>query len=353
MVISYSHMSAGQFIDHCNVNNISIYSDNMKAIVYTKYGPPEVLELKDVKKPVPKDKDVLVKVHSASANPADWHLIRGKPLFARLSFGLFKPRNQIPGIDVAGEVEAVGNKVTSLRPGDEVFGGTGWGGGFAEYVCTSEEGLVRKPANITFEEAAAVNVAGLTALQGLRHHGTILPGQMVLINGASGGVGTFAVQIAKSMGAEVTAVCSSRNRELVRSIGADHVIDYSREDFTRNDRKFDFIFDAVGNRTVTEYKRALSKRGICVIAGFTTVGRMFNQMLQGPLHSSSGGKWIGMMGTAHTNKKDLNILKELLETGAIKPVIDRIYMVDKTAEAIRYLEEGHARGKVVIQVTER
>lgn len=328
-------------------------SDKMKAIVYTMYGPPEVLELKVVKKPVPKEKEALVKVHAASANPADWHLIRGKPLFARLSFGLFKPRNTIPGIDIAGEVEAIGKKVTSIKPGDVVFGGTGWGGGFAEYVCANEEGLVLKPANIPFDEAAAVNVAGLTALQGLRHKGTIRPGQRILINGASGGVGTFAVQIAKSKGAEVTGVCSTRKLELVRSIGADHVIDYTREDFTRNGQKYDFIFDAVGNRTVTEYKRALSKQGICVIAGFSTLGKMINHMLLGPLHSSSGGKWIGMMGTARVNKKDLTTLKELMETGTIKPVIDRKYMLDKAGDAIRYLEEGHARGKVIIQVSKR
>jgi len=328
-------------------------SDKMKAIVYTMYGPPEILEFKEVKKPVRKEKEVLVKVHAASANPADWHLIRGEPRFARLSFGLFKPGNQIPGIDIAGEVEAIGKKVTSLKPGDEVFGGTSWGGGFAEYVCVSAEKLVLKPAGLSYEEAAAVPVAGLTALQGLRHRGTIGPGQMVLINGASGGVGTFAVQIAKSMGAEVTGVCSSLNRELVRSIGADHVIDYTQRDFTRNDRKYDFIFDAVGNRTVTEYKRALTQNGICVIAGFTTMGRMLNHMLLGPLHSSSGGKWIGMMGTAQGNQKDLTTLTELLESGTIKPVIDRKYRLENTAEAIRYLEERHARGKVIIQVSER
>lgn len=320
----------------------------MKAIVYKEYGSPDVLNLREVEKPAPKENEVLVKIHAASANPADWHLIRGKPVFARLSFGLFKPKNTIPGIDVAGQIEVIGSKVTGFKPGDEVFGGCGWGGGFAEFVCVVENNLVLKPSNITFEEAATISVAAITALQGLRFKGTIAPGQKVLINGASGGVGTFAVQIAKSSGAEVTGVCSTGNLEMVRSIGADHVIDYTKEDFTRKEHKYDFILDTVGNRSVADYKRALNENGQCVIVGFTTLGRMFEHMLLGPLGSSSGGKRVRLMGTAQVNKKDLNILKEFLESGKIKPVIDRKYSLTETAEAIRYLEKGHARGKVVI-----
>ncbi len=323
----------------------------MKAIVYTKYGSPNVLELKEVEKPVPKDNELLVKVYAASANPADWHLIRGKPLFARMSFGLFKPKTTIPGIDIAGKVVAVGNRVSEFQPGDEVFGDCGWGGGFAEYVCASENNLVLKPTNISFEEAATVNVAAITALQGLHHKTTIQPKQKVLVNGASGGVGTFAVQIAKYFGAEVTGVCSTRNMEMVRSSGADRVIDYTREDFTRIEQKFDFILDAVGNRSVLDYKRALCENGICVIVGFTNVGRLFKHMLLGPLFSRKGGKCVSVMGTAVANKKDLTILKELLESGNIKPVIDKRYPLSETAEAIRYLETGHARGKVVITIT--
>jgi NADPH:quinone reductase-like Zn-dependent oxidoreductase len=327
-------------------------TEKMKAVVYTMYGPPEVLELKEVNKPVPKDNEVLVKIHAASANPADWHLIRGKPAFSRLTMGFFKPKNTIPGLDIAGYIEETGRKVNVWKRGDEVFGGTGWGGECAEYVCVGENSLAVKPSNITFEEAATVNVAGLTALQGLRHKGTIRPGQKVLINGASGGVGTFAVQIARWMGAEVTGVCSTRNLELVRSIGADHVIDYTREDFTRKEQKYDFILDAVGNRSVADYREALCEYGRCVIVGFTTVGRMLNHIVQGPLRSSARGRWIGMMGTARVIKKDLNTMKELLETGKIKPVIDRKYPLNQTIEAVRYVEEGHARGKVVIQVSE-
>jgi 2-desacetyl-2-hydroxyethyl bacteriochlorophyllide A dehydrogenase len=323
----------------------------MKAIVYTKYGSPDVLNLREVEKPAPKDHEVLVKVHAASANPADWHLIRGRPAFARLSMGLFKPKNTIPGLDVAGQIEATGSNVTEFKPGDEVFGSCGWGGGFAEFVCVIEKNLVIKPAHLTFEEAAAVNVAALTALQGLRPEGMIKSGQKVLINGASGGVGTFAVQIAKWLGAEVTGVCSTRNLEMVQSIGADHVIDYTKEDFTRNEQKYDFILDTIGNRSVVDYKRALNEKGNCVIVGFTSLGRLFEHMLLGPLGSSAGGKKVGLMGTAQTNKKDLTILKELLESGKIKPVIDRKYSLSEAAEAIRYLEKGHARGKVVIRVS--
>ena len=325
----------------------------MKAIVYTKYGPPEVLQLKEVEKPVPGENEILVKIYAASANPADWHMIGGKPVFARISFGLFKPKVTTPGIDIAGEVDAIGKNVTGFRPGDNVFGDCGWGGGFAEYVCVTENNLVLKPSNITFEEAAAVNVAAITALQGLNYKGTIQQGQKVLINGASGGVGTFAVQIAKSFGAEVTGVCSTRNVNMVRSIGADKVIDYTQEDFTRNESTYDFILDTVGNRSVSDYKRALSRNGKCVIVGFTTIGRLIQHSLLGSLRTKNKGKSVGLMGTAQPNKKDLTFLKELLESGKMKSVIDRVYPLSDASEAIRYLEKGHARGKVIITIKDQ
>jgi len=324
----------------------------MKAIVYTKYGPPDVLELKEVEKPTPKDNEVLVKVYAASVNPADWHLMRGKPFFMRLFFGLLKPKNKILGADIAGRVEAVGRNVKQFQPGDEVFGDIadcGWGG-FAEYVCVTENALVLKPASMTFEEAASVPLAAVTALQGLRDKGQIQPGQKVLINGASGGVGTFAVQIAKSFGAEVTGVCSTRNLDMVRSIGADQVIDYTQEDFTQNGQRYDLIVDAVGNRSVSDYKRALSPKGICVIIGYSSPVLLFQHMFLGPCISMTGSKKIGLMGEAKPNKKDLVFMKELLEGGKVVPVIDRRYPLSEVAEALRYLEEGHARGKVVITV---
>lgn len=322
----------------------------MKAIVYTKYGSPDVLRVEEVTKPTPGENELLIKVQAASANPADWHLMRGEPFIARLTSGLFKPQETILGIDIAGQVEAVGKNVTAFQPGDEVFGGCGWGGGFAEYACVKEKDVERKPANISFAEAAAVPVAALTALQGLRHKGQVQAGQKVLINGGSGGVGTFTVQIAKAMGAEVTAVCSTRNLEMVRSIGADHVIDYTQEDFTQNGQRYDLIIDNVGNRSLSDLKRSLTANGNCVIIGFSSLSLLFQHMLLGPLVSRKGGKRIGLMGTAQINKDDLAVLKELLETGKVVPVIDRRYPLSEAAEAIRYLEEGHARGKVVISV---
>ena len=325
---------------------------HMKAIVYHKYGSPDVLELEEVQKPTPKDDEVLVKVHAGSVNPADWHLLRADPFLARLEVGLLKPKNKVLGSDIAGRVEAVGNKVTHFQPGDEVFGDKfqcGWGG-FAEYVAVTENRIALKPANLTFEAAAAVPLAAFTALQGLRDKGQIQSGQKVLINGASGGVGTFAVQIAKSFGAEVTGVCSTRNLDMVRSIGADHVIDYTQEDFTRNGQTYDLILDAVGNRSVSDYKRILSPKGICVIAGFTTLSRLFEHVFLGLWASRTGSKKIGIMGTVKPNKKDLVFMKELLESGKVVPVIDGRYPLSETAEAIRHLEEGHAQGKVVITV---
>jgi len=322
----------------------------MKAIVYTKYGPPEVLQLKEVEKPIPKENEVLVKVFAASANPADWHMIRGEPKFARLTFGLTKPKKIIPGIDIAGKVEAIGANVKEFRPGDEVFGDCGWGGAFAEYVCVKEKSVVRKPSNISFEEGASISVAAMSALQGLRDKGRIKPGQKVLINGASGGVGTFAVQLAKHFGAEVTGVCSTGKLNLVRSIDADKVIDYTKEDFINTTQKYDLIIDNVANRSVADLKRALSPNGRCVIIGFSSLSRLFQHMFLAPLVSMFGSKKIFSLGSVQPNKKDLNFLKELLETGKIKPVIDRIYPLSDVAEAIRYVEEGHARGKVVINI---
>jgi NADPH:quinone reductase-like Zn-dependent oxidoreductase len=317
----------------------------MKAIVYTEYGPPEVLHLKDVEKPVPRDTEVLIKIHASSANPADWHLMRAEPFLARFENGLLKPKNTKLGADVAGRVEEVGRNATQFQAGDQVFGSMPLNelGGFAEYVCAHEDAFALKPARLTFEQAAAVPLAAFTALQGLRDKGQIQPGQKVLINGASGGVGTFAVQIAKSFGTEVTGVCSTRNLEMVRSIGADHVIDYTKEDFTQNGQRYDLIFDAVGNRSVSDYRRALSPDGICAVAGFTSLSRLFQVMFL-------GGKKIGMMETAKANKKDLLFIRELLEAGKVVPVIDRAYPLSEVPEAIRYLEGGHARGKVVITV---
>jgi len=317
----------------------------MKAIIYTKYGSPDVLQFIEVERPTSMDDEILVKVHAASANAADWHLMRAEPFLARFANGLLKPKNIRLGADLAGRVEAVGKNVTKFQVGDDVFGELPLDGlgTFAEYVSTTEDALALKPARLTFEQAAAVPLAGFTALQGLRDKGKIQAGQKVLINGASGGVGHFAVQIAKSFGTEVTGVCSTRNLDMARSIGADHVIDYTKEDFTRTGQRYDLIFDAVGNRSVSDYKRALAPNGICSVAGFTSLSRLFQIMLL-------GGKKVGLMETAKANKKDLLILKELLDAGKIAPVIDRQYPLSETAEAIRYLETGRARGKVVIRV---
>ncbi len=326
----------------------------MKAIVYRKYGSPNVLKLEEVEQPTPKDDEVLIKVQAASVNPLDWHFLRGTPYFMRVVAGLLKPKRKILGADLAGRVEAVGRNVKEFQPGDEIFGSKfsyGYVGVLAEYACVTEKALVLKPASTTFEEAAAVPVAAVTALQGLRDKGQIQHGQKVLINGASGGVGTFAVQIAKLFGAEVTGVCSTRNLDMVRSIGADHVIDYTQEDFTEKGQTYDLIYCAVGNRSAADYKRALNPKGICVVAGFTTMPHMLFQVLfLGAWVSMTGSKKIGAMGTVNVNKEDLGFMGELLEDGKVVPVIDRRYTLGEVAEAIRYLEEGHARGKVVITV---
>ncbi|HMI32012.1 MAG TPA: NAD(P)-dependent alcohol dehydrogenase [Candidatus Limnocylindrales bacterium] len=320
----------------------------MKAIVCHRYGSPDVLELEEIDTPVAGDDQVLVRVQAASVNPVDWHRMRGLPNFMRASEGLAKPKNPGLGADVAGRVEAVGGNVTRFQPGDEVFGMSIRT--LAEYVCVSDQGVVPKPANLTFEEAAAVPVAAITALQGLRDKGRIEAGQKVLINGASGGVGTFAVQIAKSFGAEVTGVCSTKNVDLVRSIGADHVIDYTQEDFTRNGQRYDLIFDSAGYRSLSDCRRALGPDGILVIVGAgdgRSSLRIMARMLNALLVSRFGRqKLVPLM--AKRNKDDLIVLKELIEAGKVTPVIDRSYPLSEVPEAIRYLEEGHARGKVVI-----
>ncbi len=321
----------------------------MKAIVYTKYGPPEVLHFKDVEKPTPKINEVLIKVHAAAANAADWHLLRGDPFLVRLmGIGLLRPKNKILGADIAGRVEEVGRSVTQFQIGDEVFGdlsGCCWGG-FAEYVCARENVLVLKPTNLTFEEAASVPLAAVTALQGLRDKGQIQPRQRILINGASGGVGTFAVQIAKSFGAEVTAVCSTGKMDMARSLGADYVIDYTKENFTKNEQRYDLILAANGYHPISDYKRALSPKGIYVMSGGSMV-QMFHAMLLGPLISMIGNKKMCFVA-AKPNQKDLVFIKELIEAGKVKPFIDRSYPLREVPEALQYLWEGHAKGKVVI-----
>jgi NADPH:quinone reductase-like Zn-dependent oxidoreductase len=325
----------------------------MKAITYCDYGLAN-LKLEEIEKPVPNDDQILVKVRAASINPYDWHFVEGTPKIMRMmGVGLRKPKDTRVGVDFAGTVEAVGKNVTQFKPGDEVFGGRG--GAFAEYVCPrANRAVAIKPANITFEQAASVNIAGITALQALRDKGKIQPGQKVLINGASGGVGTFAVQIAKSFGADVTGVCSTRNIDLVRSLGADHVIDYTKEDFTKGDQRYDLILDNVTNHSLLECRRALTPKGIYVMIGGGgpneqgVIGPLANPikaMLLSPFVSQK----MGMM-MADANHKDLTVLADMMESGKIKPIIDRTYKLSEVPDAIRYLEAGHARGKVVITV---
>jgi NADPH:quinone reductase-like Zn-dependent oxidoreductase len=323
----------------------------LKAITYHSYGSPDVLEFQDVDEPVVNDDEVLVRVRAASANPRDWHFMRGLPYIVRPQFGLRRPKSSGLGSDVAGQVEAVGKNVTRFRPDDEVFADVVTGG-FAEYACVPEAVVGLKPANLTFEQAAAVPLAALTALQGLRDHGRVQPGQKVLIIGAAGGVGTFAVQIAKSFGADVTGVCSTRNVDLVRSIGADHVIDYTQEDFTQSGQKYDLILQLAGTRSPSDCRRALTSKGTLLLSS-----------------GESSGRWIGPIGRiikaivlspfvsqrlapfeAKRSREDLQAVKELIEAGKVSPVIDRTYPLSEVPEAIRYLEEGHARGKVVITV---
>ncbi len=329
---------------------VSDETELMKAIVYRCYGSPDVLEFEDVEKPTPADDEVLVKVHAAAVNPLDWHYMRGSPYIMRLGVGLGAPTRTSMGVDFAGTVEAVGSNVKRFKPGDEVFGGRS--GAFAEYVTVREDrALALKPANMTFEQAASVPIAGITALQALRDKGQLKPGQKVLINGASGGVGTFAVQIAKSYGAEVTGVCSTRNVEMVRSIGADHVIDYTQEDYTKSGQHYDLIIDNVGNHSLLANRRVLNPDGIFVIIG----GPKGNWLapLMNPIKALMLSPFVGqefVMILAKLDKDDLAILGDLMQAGKVTPVIDRRYRLSEVPAAIRYSEEGHARGKIVIDL---
>ena len=322
----------------------------MKAIVYHEYGPPDVLRCEEIEKPTPGDSEVLLRVHAAALNPYDWHFMRGEPYGIRLMSGLGKPKNKRLGADVAGVVETVGRSVTQFKPGDAVYGLCQ--GAFGEYVCTAESKLVKKPDGMTFEQAASIPIAGLTALQSLRDKGKIQPGQRVLVNGASGGVGTFGVQIAKAFGANVTGVTSTRNVELVRSIGADDVIDYTKQDFTKGTQRFDLILDCVGNHSFSEYCRVLNPGGKIIGAGGKTdnwmlepIGRLISTAVQSLFVSQ---KQVSIF--AKMNQADLLAINELLTSGKVTPVIDRRYELDDLPEGMRYLEEGHARGKVVIVI---
>ena len=314
----------------------------MKAFIYERYGPPETLRMTEIDKPTPNADQVLVKVLAVSVNAADWHALRGKPLFARATLGLLRPKHQLLGVDIAGQVEAVGPNVTRFQPGDQVYANLldhGYGG-FAEYVSVPVNVMALKPANLSFEEAAAVPMAAVTALQGLRHHGALQPGQQVLINGATGGVGTFAVQIAKAYGAEVTAVTSTPNLDLVRSLGADHIVDYTTTDALGDGRRYDLILDTVGNRSVPDLKRVLATGGKAAVTGFTSVGRLLGVSL-------GGGKQIAQV-QAHVTAKDLELLSQLIEAGKVRPRIDRRYPFADIPAAIAYLEQGHAKAKVVV-----
>jgi len=326
----------------------------MKAIRYDRYGPSDVLELREIDVPAVGDDEVLVRVRAASVNPLDWHFMRGTPYLVRALAGLSRPRASAArlGADMAGSVEAVGKNVTEFRPGDEVFGGLDDRGTLAEYISIRHDGVVlAKPADLTFEQAASVPVAAVTALQALRDKGRVRPGHKVLVNGASGGVGTFAVQIAKAFGAEVTGVCSTANVEMVASIGADQVIDYTREDFTRAGRLYDLLVDIAGNRTLPETRRVLVPKGVLVAVGGPNKGRWIGPLgrsVRMAALSPAVSQRMVFFFLAHQNKDDLAVLRELLETGKVTPVIDRTYPLGEVAEAIRYLEEGHASGKVAI-----
>jgi NADPH:quinone reductase-like Zn-dependent oxidoreductase len=322
----------------------------MKAAIYTKYGPPDFVQIRDIKKPVPLDNEVLIRIRATSVNPLDWHFMRGEPYIVRAMSGLRKPKITQLGVDVAGQVEAVGRSVTQFKPGDEVFGACR--GAFAEYGCTPESSLATKPPNLTFEQAGAASVAGRTALQGLRDKGQIQVGKKVLVNGAAGGVGTFAVQIAKSFGADVTGVCSTRNLDMVRSIGADRAIDYTQEDFAKSGQRYDIFFDCFANHSLSACRRVLSPKGIYIAVGGPSGPWMFGLLgravIEPVLSGLTSQKFITFM--AKSNQEDLRILGELMAAGKVTPVIDRHYRLSEVPDAIRYLEEGHARGKVVITV---
>jgi NADPH:quinone reductase-like Zn-dependent oxidoreductase len=335
----------------------------MKAIVYHDYGSPDVLACEELEIPSPKENQVLLKVHAAAVNPLDCGLMKGRPYFMRLLFGFPKPKVTRPGRDVAGVVQAVGPGVTSFKPGDEVFGvctGGGWmsrcDGAFAEFACTLETGIVLKPASVTFEQAASAPIAALTALQGLRDKGRIEPGQKVLINGAAGGVGTFAVQIARTLGAEVTGVCSTRNVEMVRRIGASSVIDYTQADFTRSAEKYDLIFDLVGNHSFAELRRVLVPKGIFVGAGVVGAPKSILRMVGGLVSTLVVSLFVSQRYAtfvAKVDTADLNAIRELMASGKVTPVVDRVFDLSETADAMRYQDRGHARGKVVIAIPAR
>ena len=314
----------------------------MKAFMSEKYGPPEMLRMAEVEQPTPAADEVLVKVLAVSVNPADWRSMRAKPFFSRATLGLLRPKHRIPGVDIAGRVEAAGSDVTQFTPGDEVYANLldHGSGGFAEYVSVPVEVMSFKPANLSFEEAAAVPMAGVTALQGLRHHGEVRAGQRVLINGASGGIGTFAVQIAKSYGSKVTGVTSTRNLDLVGSLGAAHVIDYTTTEFFGSGRRYDLILDTIGNLSVRDLRRALAEGGKAAVVGFTSVAKLIGVSLR-------GGRDVAMV-SAHVATKDLEFLSDLIEAGKVRPQIDRRYPFAEIPAAITYLEQGHARGKVVV-----
>jgi NADPH:quinone reductase-like Zn-dependent oxidoreductase len=322
--------------------------NKMKAIVYHRYGSPDVLELEEVDKPVAGDEQLLVRVRAASVNPYDWHFMRGEPYLARIQMG-WRPKATHLGVDMAGTVEAVGRNVTQFQPGDEVFGTCD--GAFAEYVCATEDDLVLKPANVTHEQAGAVGIAAFTAIQSLRDWGQVQAGQKVMINGAAGGVGTFAVQLAKVWGAEVTGVCSTRNMDMVRSIGADHVIDYTQDDFTRGGQRYDLMLDLIGNHSLSKCRRVLTPKGTFVMIGgpkgrwIRPIDRLLRMLALSPFASQTM-----VSRTAVWSKEDLGLMHELMEAGKVTPVIDRTYPLSEVPEAVRYLEEGHARGKVVITV---
>jgi len=321
----------------------------MKAILCPGYGPPAVLKLEDVPKPAPADNEILIKVRAAAVNPLDWHMMRGSPHFVRLVAGLLRPKDSRTGVDVAGQVEAVGSNVTRFKPGDEIFGCCK--GAFAEYACAAESTVALKPASLTFEQAAAVPVAAFTALQGLRNKGNLQPGQKVLINGAAGGVGTFAVQIAKSFGAEVTAVSSTRNVQMVRSLGADQVIDYTSKDFTAAGQTWDLLFDSIGNHSLAACRRVLQPTGTYVIVGSNArglIGPMARMLFAMLLSRFVAQNLVGFI--ANVNQQDLALLRDLILAGKLSSVIDRSYPLSKVPEAIRYLETGHAQGKVAITV---
>jgi NADPH:quinone reductase-like Zn-dependent oxidoreductase len=322
----------------------------MKAIVYHEYGMPDVLRCEEVPKPVPKPDQVLIKVRAASVNPLDWRFMKGEPALMRVFIGLRKPRMNRPGIDLAGEVEAVGSKVTQFKPGDAVFGSGR--GTFAEYVSTTESRIAIKPEPVTFVQAASINVAGLTAIQGLRDHGKVQAGQRVLINGASGGVGTFAVQLARVFGAHVTGVCSTRNLELVKSIGADEVVDYTRTNFAQGNRRYDFIFDCVGNHTYSECRRVLNPTGRYIGIGAPHDASLIALLIPAirDVVLSIFRKQKSVMFIAKASQKDLSLLGELVASGELKPVIDKTYRLSDAAAAVGHVEQGHARGKVIIEV---